>query len=105
MSAGSKPILMVERPQSVPALQSYLVVGVAVGAKSWSLSGDTLSRTQYEIDSTDFEAKCQTPLSLHTRYEIARRRPAATGRLALDRSRPDTRSVQLPNPRTPTQTS
>src|ERR1017187_7100900 len=44
-TAGSKPIAVVERPRSVPALRSCLVV-LVVGTASWCQSGGTSSRTR-----------------------------------------------------------
>ena len=46
-TAGSKPITIVERPRSVPALRSCLFLVVVTGTESWLPSQDSSCRTRY----------------------------------------------------------
>jgi hypothetical protein len=46
-TAGSKPLLVIERPRSVPALWSCLQM-VVVGTDSWFPRGGTSSQTRYQ---------------------------------------------------------
>jgi len=67
-AAGSKPIYAVERPRSVPALRSCLVV--VDGTESWFHSGNTSSRTRYGHIVPISRTKRRMPLFLHTRYSL-----------------------------------